>query len=275
MANQWMPLFVQAMLARSSDSSLATGTVKFVYLDNTYTFSAAHQFLSDITGVIGTAVTVANKTFTDGLFDGDVPDYDGDELDGETATQGYFYIDTGNPATSRLALFIDDAPQLPLTGAGEDQPFDLPPVPIADTSGDSRVYPKFAEALFTRPSDSDLGGTLNVVFVTADYTFDDAHEFLSSVTAGHRTGTPQTIGNKTYTLGVVNGDPVTFPGDPGITAGVAALLYLVGGSEGASRLVMLKSNIQGLPGGGLTTTQDQPLRPNATDGYMRIGATSA
>ncbi len=274
----WKRQFLQALLEVAANSDVEAGTVRYALMASTYTYSDAHDFFDDIsTHVIGTPVLIDPKTYTDGSFGGTVADYDGTELDGETADSAYIYLDTGTPATSRLMYYLDDSPLFPLTGEGEDQPITLSPLPIGISSGSGNDiwYPNFLEALLTRPANSALSGTLRVVGLTAGYTYSAAHEFLSDVGA-NTTGTAQTIGSKTYADGVLDGADATFPGSPGLTACVAFLVYLDTGTAGTSRLVALKRNVQGLPGGGLTTSIDQPLRwNNAGSGIMRLGAATA
>lgn len=296
MANKWYPKALEAQLSRPANSSIVSGTVKLVLLTSAYTYDPAHEFLTSLTGVVGTAVTVTSKTYTDGAFGFSVPDYPGTGLAGQTASQAVVYLDTGTPATSRLLLHIDSAPNLPLqflesnpgspTGNAEDQAITVPPVPIAITGGvgvDNHFFPAFAEALLTRPAGSDLSTlSLMVVFVTSAYTYDPDHEFLSDVPSGQRTGTPQEVANLTFAGGIIDGDDVTFP--PGITGGVAMLAYLQGEAdlESERRLVAIKRQAQGLPAGGLTTTADQTVRWNKTGGpggtplgFARLGAQSA
>lgn len=72
MANGYFTPFTEGVLDGSID--LDTASVK-VALVRSYTFSAAHKFVSDVTtagGVInGTSVALANKTVTGGVFDAD------------------------------------------------------------------------------------------------------------------------------------------------------------------------------------------------------------
>jgi len=294
MANKWYPLFLQATLERSANSALS-GTVRLALLDNTYVYSAAHDFLDDVTGVLGTAVELGSKQFTSGEFSFSVPNYPGAGLAGETATQAIIYIDTGNAATSRLVMHLDSAPNFPLTflesnpdtptGNAEDQPITVPAVPIAltDDAQGNHLYPAYAEALLSRPANSDIASTaLMAVFVTSAYTYSAAHDFLDDVPSGQRTGTPQEVKNLTFTNGIVDGDDITFPGNPGITGGVAILLYLQGGTEATSMLVGILREAQGLPAGGITTSADQSVHWNNSGGpggtplgVFRIGAMSA
>ena len=84
-----------------------------------YTYSAAHEFLTSLTGVVGTAQTVGSKTFTDGVFGGANVTYTA--VTGNSAEALVFYIDTGTAATSRLIQYIDSGfTGLPVTPNGGD-----------------------------------------------------------------------------------------------------------------------------------------------------------
>lgn len=120
MANAIYPLYKQALLDASSNVDLNDGTVKVALVDTgTYTYSAAHDFLDDLSGVVGTAQTIANTTVTNGTFDGD--DVTFTAVSGNTVEALVFYIDTGNSATSRLVAYIDTGQTgLPVTPNGGD-----------------------------------------------------------------------------------------------------------------------------------------------------------
>lgn len=118
MANALYPLWKEALLQNSSDSAL-TGTVKAALVDTgTYTYSAAHQFLSSLTGVVGTAQTIgATKSYTNGVFDGADVTYTA--VSGATVEALVLYIDTGVAGTSRLVAYIDTGVTgLPVTPNG-------------------------------------------------------------------------------------------------------------------------------------------------------------
>jgi hypothetical protein len=71
MPNAIYPKYKEALWLQSANSNANTGTVKVALVDTgVYTYSAAHEFLTSLTGVVGTAQTVGSKTFTDGVFDG-------------------------------------------------------------------------------------------------------------------------------------------------------------------------------------------------------------
>lgn len=109
------------------------------------------------------------------------------------------------------------------------------------------LYPIWKEALLQAGSGSSLGGTLKAVLLDlADYTYSAAHDFYDDASAG-AVGTPQTIGSKTYTAGVLDGADVTFTaltGDPC----EAILIFLDTGTPATSRLVaFLDTGVTGLP----------------------------
>lgn len=120
MANAIYPIYKQALLDGLSDIDLNDGTVKVALVDTgTYTYSAAHDFLNDLSGVVGTAQTIANTTVTNGTFDGDNVTYTA--VSGATVEALVIYIDTGNSATSRLVAYIDTGQTgLPVTPNGGD-----------------------------------------------------------------------------------------------------------------------------------------------------------
>ena len=118
MANSLYPKWKEALLQNSSNSAL-TGTVKAALVDTgTYTYSSAHEFLTSLTGVVGTAQTIgATKSYTDGVFDGGDITYT--SVTGNSVEALVLYIDTGTAGTSRLVAFIDTGVTgLPVTPNG-------------------------------------------------------------------------------------------------------------------------------------------------------------
>lgn len=121
MANALYPSWKEALLDFTAGNDLNSGTVKVALVDlGTYTYSAAHDFYSDVTGVGGTPQTIGSKTITGGLFDGANVTY--------TAVAGtvsyealIIYIDSGAAATSPLVAYIDTGVTgLPVTSNGGD-----------------------------------------------------------------------------------------------------------------------------------------------------------
>lgn len=120
MANAIYPKYKEAILQSSANSSL-TGTVKVALVDTgTYTYSATHEFLTSLTGVVGTAQTIgATKSYTNGVFDGS--DVTFPTVSGATVEALVIYIDTGVAGTSRLVAYLDTGVTgLPVTPNGGD-----------------------------------------------------------------------------------------------------------------------------------------------------------
>jgi hypothetical protein len=97
----------------------ASGNVKAVLVNvsgagTTYTYSAAHEFLSDVpSGArIATTANLGSKTFTDGAFN--AADSVFTAAAGDIAEAVIFYIDTGSAATSRLLIYNDSSLDLPV-----------------------------------------------------------------------------------------------------------------------------------------------------------------
>lgn len=117
MSSTWYPKFKEAILTGASNSNPSSGTVKLVLLSSAYTYSASHQYLSDLTGVVATSAALTTKTFTNGVFDADDVSLSG--VTGSQVVAMAIYIDTGTSTTSRLMLFIDTASSgLPVTPNG-------------------------------------------------------------------------------------------------------------------------------------------------------------
>ena len=99
--------------------NMSSGTVKAALIDTgTYTYSAAHDFYNDVSGVVGTPQTIGTKTFTNGLFDGDNVTFSA--VSGATVEAIIIYIDSGVSGTSPLIAYIDSGTGLPVTPNGGD-----------------------------------------------------------------------------------------------------------------------------------------------------------
>lgn len=120
MANAIYPKYKEALLDAAANVDLNDGTVKVALVDTgTYTYSASHEFLSSLSGVVGTAQTINNTTVTNGVFDGDDVSYTA--VSGNSVEALVIYIDTGVAGTSRLVAYIDTGVTgLPVTPNGGD-----------------------------------------------------------------------------------------------------------------------------------------------------------
>jgi len=120
------------------------------------------------------------------------------------------------------------------------------------------LYPKWKEALLQFTANNNLSsGTVKVALVTSGYTYSSSDQFYSSVSAS-AVGTPQTIGSKTFTLGVFDGADVTFTAVTGSQA-VSLVLYIDTGASATSPLVaFINTSVTNLPvtpnGGDITIT---------------------
>lgn len=119
MANAIYPKYKEAILGGGANTDLLTGTVKVALVDTgVYTYNAADQFLTSLTGVVGTAQTIgATKSVTNGVFDGGDVTYT--SVTGNSVEALVIYIDTGTAGTSRLVAYIDSSVTgLPVTPNG-------------------------------------------------------------------------------------------------------------------------------------------------------------
>ena len=109
MANAIYSKYKEACMKGSANIDIDNGTVKCALVDTgTYTFSDTHEFLSSLSGVVGTAQTIANTTVgtvTAAVFDGDNVTYTA--VTGASAEALVIYIDTGVAGTSRLVAYLD------------------------------------------------------------------------------------------------------------------------------------------------------------------------
>lgn len=124
MANTLYPLWKEGILQATANTAL-TGTVKAALVDTgAYTYSAAHQFFSSVTGTAGTPQTIGTKTYATGLFKGGNVTFTAVPTGTSTGTQLeaiVIYIDTGTAATSPLVAYFDTGVTgLPVTPNGGD-----------------------------------------------------------------------------------------------------------------------------------------------------------
>jgi hypothetical protein len=101
--------------------NMVAGTVKAVLVDaGVYTYSAAHEFLSDLTGIVGTAVTLSGKAVsTTAGFSATSPLNFTGLTSAPTIEAIVYYVDTGAAGTSPLVYYYDgkDASNAAIAGA--------------------------------------------------------------------------------------------------------------------------------------------------------------
>lgn len=118
MTNAIYPKFKEALLTGAANANMSGGVVKVALVDaGTYTYSAAHEFLTSLTGRVGVDQTLGSKTFTNGVFD--AADATWPTVTGATVEALVIYLDTGTPGTSRLIAYLDTGVSgLPVTPNG-------------------------------------------------------------------------------------------------------------------------------------------------------------
>lgn len=112
---------------------ITSDTVKVALVDTgTYTYASTDQFLSDLSGVVGTAQTLGSKTFTNGVFDAADVTFTG--VSGSSAEALVIYNDTGTAATSNLIAYLDTGyTNLPVTPNGGD-------ITVTWDSGSNKIF---------------------------------------------------------------------------------------------------------------------------------------
>lgn len=117
MASVIYPLAKQSLLKGDLDLD---GVIRAVLIDTAvYTYSAAHDFYNDLSGVVGAeSGAFASKTFTNGVFD--AADITFTAVTGATVEAIVLFLDTGVAAADTLIAYIDSASGLPVTPNGGD-----------------------------------------------------------------------------------------------------------------------------------------------------------
>ena len=124
MANAIYPKYKEALLNNSADSALTgsgtTGLYASLIDTGTYTFSAAHQFFSSLSGIIGTDQEVLTPTLVNGTVDGG--DVTFPLVSGTTIEAVVLYRkNAGANTTWRLVAYMDTGVTgLPVTPNGGD-----------------------------------------------------------------------------------------------------------------------------------------------------------
>jgi hypothetical protein len=123
MANAIYPLYKQSLLAGDAnadlDNNTATDGVYVALIDTgVYTYSAAHQFYSSLSGIIGTPQRITSPTVTNGVLDGNDVTYTA--VTGNSAEALVLYRqNSGANTTWRLVAYIDTSVTgLPVTPNG-------------------------------------------------------------------------------------------------------------------------------------------------------------
>ena len=123
MANAIYPKWKETIMKAEANSELdsaegATGVFVALVDTGTYIYSAAHQFYSDLSGVVGTDQEITTKTQTNGTFDGS--DVTFTSVSGATVEALVIYRKNGGANTTwPLIAYIDTGVTgLPVTPNG-------------------------------------------------------------------------------------------------------------------------------------------------------------
>lgn len=121
MANVVYPTYKAAAISNGANVDLIGGSVKIIMVDTSlYTYSAAHQFLSDVPSGARISISGAltSKTVTSsGAFQSALAVCTG--VVGTTVSALIGFVDTGSGSTSRLVWYEDSGVTgLPVTPAG-------------------------------------------------------------------------------------------------------------------------------------------------------------
>lgn len=98
------PKFKEGLLA-DNFAALSGANIKIALLSSTYVYSAAHEFLSSVTGIVATSPILTAITITNGTLD--AANTTITSVTGAVITQAVAYVDTGVAGTSRLIVHID------------------------------------------------------------------------------------------------------------------------------------------------------------------------
>lgn len=125
MANAIYPKFKEALMGAAANSTLnaaegTTGVFAALVDTGTYTYSAAHEFYSSLSGVVGTDQEITTKTISNGTFDGDNVTFTA--VSGNSCEAIVLYRkNAGANTTWRLIAYIDTGVTgLPVTPNGGD-----------------------------------------------------------------------------------------------------------------------------------------------------------
>lgn len=245
MPNTLYPKGAQKILAGAGAINFLTDTIKACLVSSAYTYSSAHEFVSDLGTRIGTDQTLTGKAVTGGVFDAADLDF-GALAAGNTVKAVALYKDTGNPSTSPLIGYLDSGPSVGLPFATNGGALTVP------WNNDAKkifrlnlpVYPKGGEKMFSGAI-SYSADTIKAVALPAAYAYDAAHEFLADV--GAVIGAAVTLGTKTIAGGVFDAADIGLGAlAAGSTVG-SILLYKDTGSAATSPLLLRLTDITGFP----------------------------
>lgn len=103
----------------NGDIDFDTDNFRVVLVDTgTYTYSAAHEFHSDLSGIVATSGNMAGLSIASGAWD--ATDLTFSAVTGSTIEAYVVYKWSGVSGTSPLLFYVDSASEFPITPVGGD-----------------------------------------------------------------------------------------------------------------------------------------------------------
>lgn len=119
MADAVYPIGGTSILSGSINFANAGDNFRVVLVDTgTYTYSAAHDFHDDLSGIVATSANLSGQAVTSGVFD--ATDETFSAVTGATIEAYVLYKWTGTSGTSDLLFYVDSASEFPITPNGGD-----------------------------------------------------------------------------------------------------------------------------------------------------------
>lgn len=110
----------------------------------------------------------------------------------------------------------------------------------------TKLYPKSRKAFADGDIDLLVDDIRCILIDAADYTYDDAHDFLDDVPGGARVAVSGALTGKSTTDGVFDHALATFPTVAGDVS-EAIIYYVHTGVDATARLIAYVDNATGLP----------------------------
>lgn len=243
MANRLYPKGAEKILGGSVN--LTSDTIKACLVSNSYTYSTAHEFVSDLGTRIGTDQTLTGKSVTGGVFDATDLDF-GSLPPGDTVKAVVIYKDTGNASTSPVLAHLDSGASVGLPFATNGGGVTLP------WNNDAKKIFRLNLPIYPKGGEKMLSGAINfatdaikAVSLPSSYTYNVAHEFLADI--GTVLGAAVALAGKSVTDGAFDANDIdlgTFAA--GSTLG-SILLFKDTGSAASSPVLARLTDITGFP----------------------------
>jgi hypothetical protein len=116
--DKWQEAIIQASASSALNGSGTTGVYCVLVDTGTYTFSQAHQYYSDLSGIVNSEQEITSKTYTSGVLDG--ADITFTSVTGNSVEALVLFVkNAGANTTWRLFAYLDTSiTGLPVTPNG-------------------------------------------------------------------------------------------------------------------------------------------------------------